>query len=120
MIDTLFLLAPALVYLMLFSKLGTSVTMYSSYQMLLLFLAGPVTSIPLILFNAAAQRLKYSTMVFFQYLAPSIMFLCAIFLYGEPFIMNQAITFAFIWSSLLLLSAEALVMQRQPKAKAAN
>ena len=79
----------------------------------MLGLAGPVTVVPLVCFAAAAARLPLSVLGFFQYLAPSAMFLLAIFVYGEPFRMSQLITFGCIWVALLIFSGEALYHHRR-------
>ena len=50
----------------------------------LLILGGAVTAIPLLLFTAAAKRLPYSTLGFLQYVAPSLQFLLAVLVFGEP------------------------------------
>lgn len=52
---------------------------------LLLVAAGIVTTLPLLCFTGAATKLKLSTLGFFQYIGPSLMFLLAITLYGEQF-----------------------------------
>jgi chloramphenicol-sensitive protein RarD len=75
--------------------------------------AGPVTVVPLVCFAAAAVRLPLSVLGFFQYLAPSVMFLLAIFVYGEPFRSSQLVTFGCIWAALLIFSGEALYHQRR-------
>jgi chloramphenicol-sensitive protein RarD len=51
----------------------------------LLALAGPVTALPLLCFASAARRLRLSTLGLFQYLAPTLALLLAVFLYSEPF-----------------------------------
>ncbi len=79
----------------------------------LLALAGPVTVVPLVCFAAAAARLPLSVLGFFQYLAPSAMFLLAIFVYGEPFRMSQLITFGCIWIALVIFSGEAFHYHRR-------
>ncbi|TCS40104.1 EamA family transporter RarD [Reinekea marinisedimentorum] len=68
-----------------------------------LFLAGPVTMIPLLCFAAAANRISLTALGFFQYLGPSGMFLLAIFVYGEPISSEKLMTFVIIWSALALL-----------------
>lgn len=68
-----------------------------------LFLAGPVTMIPLLCFAAAANRISLTALGFFQYIGPSGMFLLAIFVYGEPISSEKLMTFAIIWSALALL-----------------
>lgn len=68
----------------------------------LLVLAGPVTAVPLLLFTGAARRLPLSTMGFLQYLSPSLQFLLAVTVFGEPLGADRLITFAFIWIALSL------------------
>ena len=60
----------------------------------LLLLAGIATTTPLLLFTAAARRLPYSTLGMLQFLAPTLQFLLAVLLYGEPFTLAHAIAFA--------------------------
>jgi len=66
--------------------------------------AGVITAAPLLCFTSAARRLPLSTLGFFQYLAPSISFLLAVGLYGEPFGRTQAIAFSCVWAALALFS----------------
>ena len=68
----------------------------------LLVLAGVVSTTPLLLFTAAARRLPYSTLGMLQFLAPTLQFLCAVWLYGEPFGRAHAIAFGAIWTALAL------------------
>lgn len=70
----------------------------------LLLLAGPLTAFPLLCFAAAARRLPLSTLGFIQYLSPTLQFLLAVLVYGEPFRRAQAGAFAFIWSALALFA----------------
>ena len=65
-----------------------------------------VTVLPLIWFNMAAQKLPLSILGFFQYLAPSMSFLIAVFLYGEEFTPGHAVAFSCIWLALVLVSVE--------------
>lgn len=78
---------------------------------LLLIGAGIVTSMPLLWFNNAAKRLSLSTLGFFQYLAPTIQLMLGVFLYHEPFTRTHAITFACIWSALIIYSITSLLRQ---------
>ncbi|WP_293704329.1 EamA family transporter RarD, partial [Sphingopyxis sp. UBA6723] len=50
----------------------------------LLAAAGVVTAVPLLLFATAARRMSYAALGFVQYLAPSIVFLLGLFVFGEP------------------------------------
>jgi chloramphenicol-sensitive protein RarD len=72
---------------------------------LLLVGTGLVTVIPLVLFATAARGLPLITIGVMQYLAPSISFCLAVFLYREPFTPDHAVAFAAIWSALALYTA---------------
>jgi chloramphenicol-sensitive protein RarD len=72
---------------------------------LLLASAGLITSIPLILFLAGTQRLPLSTIGFLQYLGPSLQFLIALVVFGEPLSTANLVSFCFIWAGLLCLVA---------------
>ncbi len=64
----------------------------------LLMLSGPVTTVPLLFFGAAARRLRLSTMGILQYLSPTLQFLLAVVVFQEPFSMAQIVSFACIWN----------------------
>ena len=55
----------------------------------LLMLSGPVTTVPLLFFGEAARRLRLSTMGFLQYISPTLQFLLAVVVFGEPFSKTQ-------------------------------
>ena len=80
----------------------------------LLILGGAVTATPLLLFAAAARRLQYSTLGLLQYIAPTIQFLLAIFLFGEPLTTAHLICFAFIWSGLAVYAVDGLRRAARP------
>ena len=66
----------------------------------LLILAGAVTTAPLLLFSAAARRLRLATMGMLQFLAPSLQFLLAIAVFGETLTPVRMGCFALIWAGL--------------------
>lgn len=68
----------------------------------LLLLAGPATALPLILYAFGAKALRFTTLGILQYIAPTMIFLIAVFIFGEPFSHWQLIAFLFIWSALAL------------------
>jgi chloramphenicol-sensitive protein RarD len=92
---------------------------YDSATTALLVLGGAVTAIPLLMFNAAAKRLRYSTLGFLQYLAPSIQFLLAVLVFGEAFTPAHALCFAAIWSALAIFAWEGFRLGRA-RARAAR
>lgn len=66
----------------------------------LLVLSGFVTSLPLIWFAAAARALPLSILGLLQYIAPTLQFLTAIFIYGEKCTSAQEAAFIIIWMGL--------------------
>ena len=72
-----------------------------------LIAAGLVTTVPLLCFIAGARRLQLSTMGFFQYIGPTLMFIFGVWLYQEPFAAERLFTFGLIWLALLCYSLDA-------------
>lgn len=112
-LETAILTPVMLGYLVFFADSSTSDLSANSWQLNgLLVAAGLVTTIPLLCFTAAAQRIRYSTLGFFQYIAPSLMFLLAVLAYGEPLEQSKLLTFVIIWSALALYTIDS-ILQRQ-------
>lgn len=101
LIETMLTLPFASAYLVYLWQIGEAKLAIDSTGFLLAF-SGFVTILPLLCFNAAALRLKLSTLGFFQYLSPSISFLVAIFLYNEPLGMLKLASFVLIWAGLAI------------------
>lgn len=78
-----------------------------------LFLAGIVTTAPLIWFAIAARHLPLITLGFIQYLAPTIALLLAVGVFGEQLTPVKVTTFVFIWAALLLIVLHSLKQKRQ-------
>jgi chloramphenicol-sensitive protein RarD len=78
----------------------------------LLLGAGVVTALPLIWFAAAARKLPLTTIGLLQFTSPSATFILGVFVYGEPFAIAEAATFACIWLALLLYIADAVLARR--------
>lgn len=93
---------------------GAPVLGSSSADTGLLLVAGIVSTTPLLLFTAAARRLKYSTLGMLQFLAPTLQFLIGVW-YGEPFTKAHAIAFSAIWIALVLYVAALLRAPRLPQ-----
>lgn len=114
LIETLWLLPVAAGYLFLFADSPTSHLSANPWSLnLLLVTAGIVTTVPLLCFTAAATRLRLSTLGFFQYLGPTLMFLLAVTFYGETVGQDKLVTFGFIWAALILFTLDALYTQRK-------
>ncbi|WP_113632676.1 EamA family transporter RarD [Pectobacterium peruviense] len=114
LIETLWLLPVAVIYLFFIADTPSSHLTANSWSLnLLLLSAGIVTTVPLLFFTSAAMRLRLSTLGFFQYLGPTIMFMLAVVFYGETFSSDKLVTFAFIWGALGLFILDALYTQRK-------
>jgi chloramphenicol-sensitive protein RarD len=112
--ESMLLAAPALIYLM--SRMQQDELSFghvSGKLDLLLALSGFVTVLPLIWFNTAARNMTFITLGFFQYIAPTLTFLLAVFLYGETFTQGHAVAFTCIWAALIFISLDRLRRARR-------
>ena len=89
------------------SHFGSGVGLLATRD-LMLIATGAVTAVPLLLFAVAARRLPLHLLGFLQYLAPSITFLLAVFVYGEPLDPSRTLAFATIWTGLAVYSVDLL------------
>ena len=110
-VETALILPVAVIFLVTTSVTGT-VEPRTTSELALLALGGLVTIFPLLCFGAAAVRLPLSILSFFQYIAPTLTLLLAVWVYGEPFRSAQWLTFGCIWVALVLFSMDALYQQR--------
>lgn len=103
------LLAPfAFAYLAWLHVGGQAVFGQEAATTALLVFSGLLTAFPLILFSAAAQRVPLATLGLLQYLNPTLQFVCAVAVFGEPLTPWHQIAFALIWVALGLYSGTAL------------
>jgi chloramphenicol-sensitive protein RarD len=101
--ETIILILPAIIYLLIFAPPLPPVEDINSLY-LLLFLSGIVTVLPLVGFNYAARKLPLTLIGFLQYIAPTISFLIAVLFYGETFSFGYQVAFTGIWFALLIVS----------------
>ncbi len=112
-VETLVLMPLALLYLAyVFARDHGLGAMAEPVNLALLILTGPATAIPLLLFAYAVQRLRLTTIGMLQYIGPSIQFLLAISVLGEPITATQLLSFALIWLSLMVYSADSVIRRR--------
>lgn len=116
--ETLWLLPVGIIFLLFFADSPTSDMAMNDWHLnALLIAAGVITTVPLLLFTEAANHLRLSTLGFFQYMGPSIMFLLAVFVYGEVMTPELLVTFGFIWVALILFTLDALYTQQKLRKK---
>jgi len=78
-----------------------------------LVMAGPLTAVPLMMFAAAARRLKLATVGLFQYLSPSLQLAIGVAVFGEPFDLQRLAGFVLIWTGLAVYTAHSLALSRR-------
>ena len=106
--ESLLMLPIAILYWQFFVSSSTSDMTTNSLSLnVTLILAGLVTTAPLLCFTAAAKRLTLSSLGFFQYIGPSIMFVIATSIFQEELKLDKLMTFAFIWLALVIYSYDS-------------
>jgi chloramphenicol-sensitive protein RarD len=113
-VEMLLLTAPAAAYLIYLTAQGSGSFAHGSIPIDLLLLGTSVlTAVPLTLFTAGARRINLSTLGLLQYIAPTGIFLLAVFYYHEPFTQAQVRTFIMIWTALAIYSTDSLIYFRR-------
>ena len=117
MLEVLILTPPALGYLAYMSATGG--THFQGVDIWLLMGCGLVTAVPLIVYANGAKLLRLSTIGILQYIAPTMIFLIAVFVFGEEFGRARMIAFPMIWAASVIYSIPLIRQLRQnPKAQA--
>ncbi|QSX78738.1 EamA family transporter RarD [Agrilutibacter solisilvae] len=119
-VENLYLLLPALVVVMWgethgqggFLPLGGAG--WGAGADALLILGGALTALPLIGFAYAVRRVPLSAVGLLQYIAPTLQFLCGVFVFHEAFDTDRLVGFAFIWVGLLIFACEGWWRLRRP------
>ncbi|MBQ4832820.1 EamA family transporter RarD [Pseudoalteromonas sp. MMG010] len=116
LLEALILLPVALCYWWFMAPSGSSDLLANSWTInALLMSAGIITTLPLLCFTGAAKRLRYTTLGFFQYIGPSLMFILAVLFYDEIFDAERVVTFACIWTALAIFSWDSYYQSRKRK-----
>ena len=74
----------------------------------MLMTAGIATTIPLLLFGAAAIRLPLVVLGLLQYLAPVIQFLIGVTYFGEDMPTSRWAGFALVWLALVVFTVDVV------------
>ncbi len=112
-LETGLLFFPGVAYLLWQNEIGHGAFMHESASLdALLVGAGAVTTLPLLLFASAAQRISLLWMGILQYIAPSLSLLLGVLVYGEPFSHEQVVGFGLVWTALVIFAAEGIVAHR--------
>lgn len=91
----------------------------NAYDTLMLMGCGVMTAASLMLYAASIRRIRYSTAGLLQYISPSLVFLTAVFIFGEPMNAVKLLSFVIIWIGLAVFSVSALRDERLRREAAA-
>jgi chloramphenicol-sensitive protein RarD len=104
MLEVLILLPLAIGYVIYLSYQGDSHFLTTPGNTLLLLGCGVVTAVPLMFYANGAKLLRLSTIAMMQYIAPTMIFIIAVFVFNEPFGSAKMVAFPLIWLSLVVYS----------------
>jgi chloramphenicol-sensitive protein RarD len=110
MLEVVIMLPFALAYVAWLGVQGTG--HFSGTDMWLLLGCGVVTAGPLMIYANAAKGLRLTTIAMMQYIAPTLIFLTAVFWFGEPFGVARGIAFPMIWAALAIFTGSLLWERR--------
>ena len=110
-LEVILLLPFALAYALWQDSRGEAVFLNATMaDTLLLIGCGVVTAVPLMIYANGAKLLRLSTIGIMQYIAPTMIFLTAVFWFGEPFDSARLVAFLLIWTGLAIYTT-SLVRQ---------
>jgi chloramphenicol-sensitive protein RarD len=113
-LETAILFVPALLVLLVLEVRGGSAFLHAPASITLLLAgSGIATSVPLLLFCFAAQKIPLYLLGILQYLAPTISLFVGIYLYHERFPPERMVGFAIIWLALAIFIGAGLTRQRK-------
>lgn len=111
MLEVLILSIPSLGYLIWLGPEGNF--MSNGNDMWLLMGCGLVTAVPLLIYANGAKLLRLSTIAILQYIAPTMIFLVAVFAFGEEVDPARQVAFPLIWAALVIYSVPLIRQMRQ-------
>jgi chloramphenicol-sensitive protein RarD len=113
-LETGILFLPAMGFLLYSEISGTGAFLHSPTQInLMLFGAGLVTVVPLILFASAVKRIPLTMIGVLQYINPTMQFILGVVIFKEPFDHHRLIGFGVVWVALILFGVEGFLAQRK-------
>lgn len=117
-IETMLLTVPALTYMLYLGWSATMEWLTTDWVTFYLLLAsGVITTIPLLCFGQAARSVPLSTLGFMQFISPSLQFVLAVTVLGEPLSRVKLVSFIIIWIGLAVYSVDAWRAGRAGRAK---
>ena len=113
--ETAILLPIALAAIAYFSYTSPQASNRTSTEWGLLLFGGPITTIPLVLFAAAAKKVPMAAMGMLQYIAPSLQFAFGVFLFHEIVSPQRLLGFGIVWLALVVFTGYLIASVRYQK-----
>ncbi|MEP3439553.1 MAG: EamA family transporter RarD [Hoeflea sp.] len=119
-LEVLILTVPAIGYIAYVEANGTGHFGDTGMTDVLLLLGcGVVTAVPLMIYANGAKLLRLSTIGIMQYIAPTLIFIIAVFIFKEPFGLYKMAAFILIWMALAIYTSSLLRNRKARQAAAA-
>ena len=122
LLEVLILLTPASAYVVWLTLKGQGHFLIWDHigDTFLLLGCGVVTTVPLICYAHGAKLLRLSTIGMMQYIAPTMVFVLAIFVFDEPIDAAHIMAFPIIWLALVIYTASMLQQAHAAASAAAS
>jgi chloramphenicol-sensitive protein RarD len=112
-LETGILFLPGLIFLTYQDWIGHGAFLHGGLGSdLLMAGAGFITTIPLLMFASAAQRIPLTTVGIMHYITPTLQFLLGVLVYKEAFNATQAVGFGIVWIGLIIFCVESFLSRR--------
>lgn len=113
MLEVLILFIPAVCLIIWLTSTGQSHFGPTGLNdILLLMFCGVATAVPLMLFTNATRQIRMATIGILQFIAPSIIFLVAVFAFDEPFNQVKLVAFVLIWIAMAIFGYTIIKKQK--------
>ena len=113
MLEVVILSIPAIPYVAYLYSTGQGYFLTDVSNTWLLIGCGVVTAVPLIVYANGAKLLRLSTIAILQYIAPSMIFIVAVFVFGETIDTGRMIAFQLMWLALIIYATSMIREMRK-------
>jgi chloramphenicol-sensitive protein RarD len=116
-LETGMLLIPGLLFLVYQDWIGKGAFLHGGMSPDLLMIgAGFITTVPLLMFASAAQRIPLTTIGVLHYITPTLQFFLGVLVYKESFSSAQAVGFGIVWTGLIIFCADSFLSRLSNRA----
>ncbi|MGO1058816.1 EamA family transporter RarD [Planococcus sp. FY231025] len=112
-LETLFVMPVAVAYYIYLFANGDAHFLHTGVTTdILLIISGAATALPLFLFATGAPLIPLYMVGFLQYIAPTLMLILGVLVYGEEFNRINLISFSFVWVALAIFTTSKVMEAR--------